>query len=219
MSLVIAFIGARGAVMAGDLREIRFHGDPSSEQLLEEELYDGRIVTDTQLTKRAQELGVYLEIHDTKQKVTDRNSILIGEVSSRQGGSTQRRRLYAAAGDYAIVDIEGITVTKRYRGKGSNFVVLGNTITKQIAHGIIRERWKNGNLADAITLIVQIMETASQTTASVSRQFILVQTASLGDITLLLEQDREAIETQNEPDRNPGVTGGDDRNKVRVPDD
>lgn len=180
--------------MAGDLREIRFHGDPLSEQLLEEELYDGQIVTDTQLTKRAQELGVYLEIHDTKQKVTERNNILTGEVSSRQGGNTQRRRLYAAAGDYAIVDIEGTTVTERHRGKGSNFVVLGNTITKQIAHGIIRERWKNGTLADAITLIVQIMETASQTTASVSRQFILVQTASLGDITHLLEQDREAVE-------------------------
>lgn len=197
MSLVIAFIGTKGAVMAGDLREIRFHGDSVSELQLEEELYDGRIVTDAQLTRRAQELGVYLEIHDTKQKVQERDGVLIGEVSSREGGVVQKRRLYAATGAYAIVDITPPTMTVRQQGKGGNFVVLGNPITKQIANGIIRERWKNGNLPDAILIMMHIMEAASQVTASVSRQFILVQTASFADVTRLVERDREESFARN----------------------
>jgi len=59
MSLVIAFIGARGAVMAGDTREIITRGDRIPTDTLEHELYSGGIVTDADLYKRAEELGIF----------------------------------------------------------------------------------------------------------------------------------------------------------------
>jgi len=58
MSLVIAFIGIQGAVMAGDMREIITCGDRISTETLEHELYSGLIVTDDALKKRAGELGI-----------------------------------------------------------------------------------------------------------------------------------------------------------------
>ncbi|MDD3933957.1 MAG: DUF2121 domain-containing protein [Methanoculleus sp.] len=39
MTLVIAYIGKQGAVMAGDMREIAFQGDDSCIDELEHELY------------------------------------------------------------------------------------------------------------------------------------------------------------------------------------
>ena len=86
MSLVIAFIGAQGAVMAGDMREIITRGDRVSTETLEQELYSGQIVTDDDLKKRAEALGISLIIRDDKRKVTLRDGILVGEVSETEGG-------------------------------------------------------------------------------------------------------------------------------------
>jgi hypothetical protein len=46
MSLVIAFVGKKGAVIAGDMREIIFQGNAFSRKRLEKELYNGLIATD-----------------------------------------------------------------------------------------------------------------------------------------------------------------------------
>ncbi len=105
MSLVIAFIGIQGAVMAGDMREIITRGDRISTGTLEHELYSGLIVNDDDLTKRAGELGISLTLRDDKRKVTHRDGILVGEVSETEGGVTRKRRLYATAGEYALADI------------------------------------------------------------------------------------------------------------------
>ncbi len=87
MSLVIAFIGIHGAVIAGDMREIITRGDGVSTETLDQELYNGLIVTDNDLIKRAEELNVSLTIRDDKRKVTHRENILVGEVSETQGAS------------------------------------------------------------------------------------------------------------------------------------
>jgi hypothetical protein len=189
MSLVIAFIGIHGAVIAGDMREIITRGDRIATETLEEELYNGRIVTDEALIKRAEELNVSLTISDEKRKVTQRENILVGEVSETQGGITRKRRLYATAGEYAMVEITGSVITMTGKGRASNFVVLGNQVTKQIAHACIQEHWKNGGMQDAIRIIMLAMKRASDLTASVSGLYTLIHTTKKVSISDIISRD------------------------------
>ncbi len=198
MTLVIAFVGTEGAVMAGDMREITFLGDGASIELLERELYTGGVVTDVDLRKRAGELGVGLGIRDDKAKVSERDGVLVGEVASLEGGVLRRRRLYASAGSYAIVDSGDAAPVLRGRGGAGNFVVLGNERTKAVAHRCIREGWKDGSLQDAAEIITRAMERAPAITPSVSRRYILIETRKKGDIGGAMEEDG----------RVPGTRGG-----------
>jgi len=188
MTLVIAFVGETGAVMAGDMREITFLGDRASIGLLERELYTGLLATDDELLKRAGEVGVRLCIRDDKVKVSEKDGVLVGEVTSLEEGVLRRRRVYASAGSYAIVDLGGVAPVLRGRGDAGNFVVLGNEKTKAIAKWCIGERWKNGSLRDAVEIITRSMVQASAVTPSVSRQFIVVQTRKKGDLSRVMEQ-------------------------------
>ena len=187
MSLVIAFIGITGAVMAGDMREITFQGDNLSEVKLENELYNGLITTDEELNERAKELNVSIIVRDDKSKIAKQGGILIGEVSSFEEGVVQKRRLYASVNSYAITEIDGAKVILIKKGTGSNFVVLGNTITKEIANKCIKANWKNGNLHDAIKILILSMETASKVTASVSKKFLLLHTTSVVELPQVLQ--------------------------------
>jgi hypothetical protein len=187
MTLVMAFIGKAGAVMAGDMREITFLGERGSIERLEEELYEGNIATDDDLEKRAKELGVDLRIRDDKVKVTEDRGVLTGEVTSFEGGVLRRRRMYASAGSYAILDIEGPTATLRGRGGAGNFVVFGNERTKEIANRCIREGWRGGSIRDALGIILRSMELASRTSASVSRKFMILQTREKVDTAKVME--------------------------------
>jgi hypothetical protein len=178
MSLVIAYSGSRGAIIAGDLREIRFGGDDAAIAALEEELSCGKIGNDDQLRSRARELKVTILVRDDKEKVRERDGILIGEVTESERGILRIRRLYVSAGHYAIADIEGSRFDLKARGDTSTFVVLGNELTKQIAYAAIQENWKNGTPEDAVRVIVRAMEEAAARTASVSKRYILLQTRS-----------------------------------------
>lgn len=185
MSLVIAFIGTRGAVMGGDTREIITRGERIPTGTLEHELCSGLIVTDEALVQRAGDLGVSLTIRDDKRKVTQRDGVLVGEVSETEGGFTRKRRLYATAGEYALAEIAGDEIRLTGKGKASNFVVFGNQVTKEVAHACIRENWRHGTLHDAIRIIVLSLERASGASASVSGSFDLIQTpgkVSLSDV-------------------------------------
>jgi hypothetical protein len=176
MSLVIAFIGSEGAVIAGDMREILMAGTDAAINRFEQELYSGQIMTDSDLKKRAIENGIILRLRDDKCKVSDHEGILIGEVAESDGDKIRKRRLCVACGTYAIIDIDQQVSTLKKRGKGGTFVVLGNEVTKRIAHTMIRTEWKNGTFPDAVRLIITIMNTAASSTASVSRAYTLLQT-------------------------------------------
>ncbi len=189
MSLVIAFIGKQGAVMAGDAREIITRGDRKATGVLENELYTGLLITDIDVQDRAEELGISLTIRDEKRKVTQRDSILVGEVSETEGDITRKRRLYATAGEYALAEVTGSDVTVTGKGTASNFVVLGNQVTQQIAHSCIRKHWKNGSIQDAIRIIMLAMKRASDATASVSGTYSLVHTASKTSLSEVIERD------------------------------
>jgi hypothetical protein len=187
MTLVMAFIGEKGAVMAGDMREITYLGDRAAMERLERELYTGEIVTDEDLERRARELGVRLMVRDDKVKVSEREGVLVGEVTSLEGGLLRRRRLYASAGSYAILDIEGSSTTLRGRGGAGNFVVLGNEMTKATANRCIREGWRNGSLKDARGIIARAMERAARESASVSRRFTILETRDKVDLERVME--------------------------------
>lgn len=189
MTLVIAFIGESGAVMGGDMREITYLGDPASMETLERELYSGHIETNEALLSRAEELGVVLSIRDDKVKVREREGVLVGEVTSFEGGVLRRRRLYASGGSYAIVDTGGGAPVPRGRGGAGTFVVLGNEKTKAIAHRCIREMWKNGTLRDAAEVITRSMERAFADTPTVSSRFILLQTREKADLGRVMEEE------------------------------
>lgn len=88
MTLVIAFIGKQGAVMAGDMREIAFGGDDSRIEDLERELYGGSIVSDTDLAERADEMGVIIRVRDDKAKVSQQDGVLVGEVTETEGAAS-----------------------------------------------------------------------------------------------------------------------------------
>ncbi|MDD1664395.1 MAG: DUF2121 domain-containing protein [Methanomicrobiales archaeon] len=188
MTLVIAFIGETGAVMAGDMREITYLGDPASLVTLERELYTGLIPTDEALLSRAGELGVGLSIRDDKVKVTEKDGILVGEVTSLEGGVLRKRRVYASGGSYAIVDTGDGVPVPRGRGGAGHFVVLGNEKTKAIAHRCIKEMWKNGSLRDAVEIITRSMERASSETPTVSRRFILLHTSERADLGKVMDE-------------------------------
>ncbi|AKB25138.1 hypothetical protein MSMTP_1669 [Methanosarcina sp. MTP4] len=189
MSLVIAFIGKNGAVMAGDMREITFEGEKENREKLEKDLYSGAIVSDAELEKKAEELGVKITVRDDKNKLEERDGVLVGEVSSVEGGVVRKRRLYVSAGNYAIAEIEGSEIRVTAQGKGSNFIAFGNDTTKAIANKCFKDNWKKGNLQLAVKIIMLAMETAARKTASVSKKYMLLQTASNVDVSGVVEKD------------------------------
>lgn len=176
MSLVIAFIGSDGAVIAGDLREILMAGPDAAICRFEQELYSGQIRTDSDLKKRAVENGIILHLRDDKCKLSDHEGILIGEVAESEGDKVRRRRLCVACGTYAIIDIDEDESVLKQRGGEGTFVILGNEITKRIAHAMIQSEWKSGTFPDAVRLIIRIMNAAASSTASVSRAYTILQT-------------------------------------------
>jgi hypothetical protein len=184
MSLVIAFTGRDGAVMAGDLREILMQGPDAEICGFEQELYSGQIKTDSDIRKRAGERGIVLRIRDDKCKVSDHEGILVGEVAESEGATVRRRRLYAVCGAYGIVESDGDSCVLTQKGEGSTFVVLGNEVTKRIAHDMIRSEWKCGTFPDAVRLIIRIMNTAASCTASVSSAFTILQTRKTADLDM-----------------------------------
>ncbi|MFA5295079.1 MAG: DUF2121 domain-containing protein [Methanoregulaceae archaeon] len=195
MSLVVAFTGRETAVMAGDLREMLMQGPDAGIRTFERELYQGSIRSDDSLMQRAGELGIRLIVRDDKCKVSEREGVLIGEVTESEGERVRKRRLYAVPGAYAIADIGPGRFDLRSRGEGSRFIILGNEVTRDIAHGIIRTSWKEGTLADAIGIIMQIMHAAASCTASVSRTFMLLQTRERSGFPGLVEKDMRASDT------------------------
>lgn len=189
MTLVIAFIGKQGAVMAGDMREIAFGGEDSLIEELERELYDGSIASDRELAERADEIGVTIQVRDDKTKVSQRDGVLVGEVTETEGAKTSRKRVYATKGSYAIAEAADSRLRVMQKGRASNFVVLGNEVTKRVANQCIQGMWEGGTIQDALRLIMLTMQIAASVTASVSRTFVLVHTDIVADISSAIAKD------------------------------
>lgn len=141
MSLIIAYVGKKGCVMASDKRRIAYFGEKDKREELEEEIYSGSIIDDDELKQRADDLDVTLKISDDANKIRYIEKVVVGEVSSRSTNETRRKRIYGTTNGYQIVEMLGSEIT--YSEKGENAIILfGNKISKSIANDLISKRWK-----------------------------------------------------------------------------
>ena len=98
MSLIIAYVGKKGCVMASDKRRIAYFGN--NRQALEDELYNGSITTDEELYKRSKELDVPIKISDDADKLRIVGNSIRGEVSTKGTHETKRKRIYGTTNGY-----------------------------------------------------------------------------------------------------------------------
>ncbi len=167
MSLIITYIGAQGCVMAGDKRRIAFFGDKSNREILEDELYSGKIENESQLKKRASELEITLKLTDDAVKLRSLGKVGVGEVSSKSSFETKRRRIYATTNGFQIIELTGSNITKMDKGE-SSIIVFGNKFTKESASNILKKHWKSKTtLKEIETIFQKVMEEVAQKTPSV----------------------------------------------------
>jgi hypothetical protein len=168
LSLVVAFAGKKRAMIGGDQRSIAFFGGA---ERLEEELYSGRIRTDEELIRRAEELGSVIHIADGREKVWKRRDgeVLVGEVTELSVESQRRRRVYLVPGGYILVEISGKRAEVSKRGK-STLVILGNRFTREFAY----QRLGAVGKAPDLSSLKSLFEEARRATASVSPDFTLL---------------------------------------------
>ena len=168
MSLVVAFAGKKRAMIGGDQRSIAFFGGAEA---LEEELYSGKIRTDEELIRRAEELGSVIQIADGREKVWKRRDgeVLVGEVTELSVESQRRRRVYLVPGGYILVEISGKRAEVSKRGK-STLVILGNRFTREFAY----QRLGAVGKAPDLSSLKSLFEEARRATASVSPDFTLL---------------------------------------------
>lgn len=141
MSLIIAYVGKKGCIMASDKRRIAYFGERNKREELEEELYSGLITNDDELKQRAEELDINLKISDDATKIRYIENVIVGEVSSRSTNETRRKRIYGTSNGYQIIEMLGSEITHSEKGE-SAIILFGNKISKSIANDLISKMWK-----------------------------------------------------------------------------
>ncbi|MBQ2962901.1 DUF2121 domain-containing protein [Methanobrevibacter sp.] len=174
MSLIIAYVGKKGCVMAADKRRIAYFGLKEQRELLEQEIYSGEIKNDEELYARAEELDVNLKVTDNACKVKSIEHVAIGEVSSRGTMETKRKRVYGTSNGFKIIELSGSHILNSKRGD-SSIIVFGNKIAKSLANEMIRERWKPSfSLKYMGDIFGQILKEISEVTPSVGKEYDIV---------------------------------------------
>jgi len=173
MSLIITYISSKGCVIAGDKRRIAYFGDKSSREILEEELYTGKIKSDDELQRRASELGVNIKVTEDTCKVRSLGDVVVGEISQKTPFETRRRRIYATTGAYQIIELTGSRITSMEKGDTA-IIVFGNKIAKEITNRFLKKRWKTKtSLKDVADLFRELMDHVSSQTPSVGSEYDL----------------------------------------------
>ena len=141
MSLIIAYVGKKGCVMASDKRKIGYFGDKENLTKLEGELYDGTIVNDSDFLIRANDLDISIKITDDANKLKSIANTVRGEVSTKGTFETRRRRIYGTTNGYQIIELLGSDTESRKAGD-SGIIIFGNEYAKQLAEVLIKRKWK-----------------------------------------------------------------------------
>ncbi len=141
MSLIIAYMGKKGCVMASDKRRIAYFGNKEQLGLLESELYNGKIKTDEEFKKKAEEYGISIKITEDATKITTVGNCVMGEVTTKKVFETYRKRIYGTTMGYQIVELSGSETISREAGEKA-IIVFGNKFAKQEAEILINKRWK-----------------------------------------------------------------------------
>ena len=141
MSLIIAYVGKKGCVMASDKRKIGYFGDKENLNKLEKELYDGSIDNDFDFLTRANDLGISIKITEDASKLKVIGNTVRGEVSTKGTFETRRRRIYGTTNGYQIVELVGSDTKSRDAGE-SGLIIFGNKFAKEKAEILIKRKWK-----------------------------------------------------------------------------
>jgi hypothetical protein len=174
MSLIVTYIGKKGCIIAGDKRRIGFLGPEDARVKLEEELYTGKIKSRDELVKKAKEHGISLKISDDANKIREMGDVLVGEVRSKTTHETKRKRIYAIAGAYSMIEILGSDIQTMKSG-GSSIVVYGNKFTQELANKTIKKHWKAKiKLLDVEKILENVMQEVSEKTPSVSKEYDMI---------------------------------------------
>ena len=183
MSLIIAYVGKKGCVMAGDKRRIAYFGSKEERELLEQEIYSGQITSDEELYARAEELEIVLKISDDATKVKSVENVAVGEVSSRGAMETKRKRIYGTTNGFQIIELTGSEIVNVNKGD-SSIIVFGNKITKSLANKMLKEKWKPSfSLKYMGDIFGQIIEDISKKTPSVGTKFdVVIQQNNLSSL-------------------------------------
>ena len=183
MSLIIAYIGKKGCVMASDKRKIGYFGNKENLEILENELYNAVIRDDDEFLKRAEELGISIKITDDANKISIVENTIRSEVSTKGTFKTKRKRIYGTTNDYQIVELLGSEVSSRQAGK-SGIIIFGNKFAKQKAETLINRYWKSSqSLKYMGEIFGNILEEISKKTPSIGSQFdILVKSPNFDEI-------------------------------------
>ena len=184
MSLIIAYMGKKGCIMAADKRKIAYFGDKEELNTLERELYDGSIQTDDEFLKRAEELDVAIKITDDASKLTVLGEIVRGEVSSKGTFQTKRRRIYGTTNGYQLVELLGSQTQSRKAGN-NGIIIFGNKYAKKLAQKLVSSKWKpTQNLNTMSDVFEEILTEVSSKTPTVGDTFdIMVKHPTYSETT------------------------------------
>ena len=176
MSLIIAYIGKKGCVMASDKRKIGYFGDKEKLKILEKELYEGVIVSDDDFDKRASELGISIKITDDANKLKVVGNAVRGEVSTKGTFETKRRRIYGTTNGYQLVELVGSETTSRKAGE-KGIIIFGNNFAKKMAETLISRKWKaSQSLRYMGDIFEEILAEVASKTPTVGDKFdVLIQ--------------------------------------------
>ena len=176
MSLIIAYVGKKGCVMASDKRKIGYFGDKQNLAKLEEELYSGKIDNDDDFLAKASELGISIKITDDANKLKVIGNTIRGEVSTKGTFETRRRRIYGTTNGYQIIELLGSETESRKAGE-SGVIIFGNEYAKRMAETLIKRKWKSSQSLRYMGEIFQsiLEEVASKTPTVGDKVDVLTQ--------------------------------------------
>ena len=200
MSLIIAYIGKKGCVMAADKRRIGYFGDKKNLDILEKELYSGSIENDEDFLNRASELGISVKITDDANKLKVVGNCIRGEVSTKGTFETRRRRIYGTTNGYQIIELLGSETESRKAGK-KGIIIFGNNYAKQLAENLISQKWKSSqSLRYMGEVFEDILTEVSSRTPTVGDKFdVLMQQPNFTDssaqrhLNMTIDQDIKVL--------------------------
>lgn len=164
MTLLIAYVGKKGCVIASDKKRIAFMGNSEK---LEDELFSGKIKTNEELFSKANDENVNINITDDGDKIYSVGDALKGEIINKGAFVTKRRRIYCVANGYQIIELEGSTITSQSSGK-SGIIIFANKFAKGKANELISKKFKPSLSLEAIgDLFREIIRDVSKLTPTV----------------------------------------------------
>lgn len=139
MTLIIAYIGKKGCVMASDKKRIAFMGDSEK---LEDKLFSGEIKNDDELFSIAERENININITDDGVKIYRINESLKGEIINKGAFTTKRRRIYGVSNGYQIIELEGSKIISHSSGE-SGIIIFANKFAKNKANELISKKFKS----------------------------------------------------------------------------